>query len=143
MVQCAGRIFLGMENTFMNNSFFMIFMTLLIPLIMLVFGWLFQHGFPKNRDSFLGYRTAMSMKNEDTWRFAHEYCGRIWFITGLVLFAVTSVFMVLTMNSDESLKSLISGFLVIIYVIPLLVSVSLTEKALKNTFDTRGKRKKN
>jgi uncharacterized membrane protein len=116
---------------------------MLIPLIMIVFGWLFQHGFPKSRSSFLGYRTTMSMKNDDTWRFAHEYCGRIWLITGLILFAVTSVFMVLTMNSDESLKSLISGLLIILYVIPLLVSVILTEKALEKTFDTRGKRKKN
>ena len=125
----------------MNNSFFMILMTMLIPLIMIVFGWLFQHGFPKDRNHFLGYRTSMSMKNDDTWRFAHEYCGRIWLITGLVLFAVTSFVMVLTMNSTESFKSLISGFLIILYVIPLLVSVIFTEKELKKTFDTRGKRK--
>ena len=60
----------------MNGSFFNLIMTMLIPLIMVVCGWLFMHGIPKDRNSLFGYRTAMSVKNDDTWRFAHEYCGR-------------------------------------------------------------------
>ena len=24
-----------------------------------------------------GYRTSMSMKNKDTWEFAHKYCGKV------------------------------------------------------------------
>jgi hypothetical protein len=84
----------------------------------------------------------MSIKNDDTWRFAHEYCGRLWLIIGLVLFAVTTVFLVLSMNMDPETVGFISGILMMIYVVPLLASVAATEKALKKTFDSRGRRKK-
>ena len=126
----------------MNGSFFNLIMTMLIPLIMVVCGWLFMHGIPKDRNSLFGYRTAMSVKNDDTWRFAHEYCGRLWLIIGLVLFAVTMVFMVLSMNMDPERVAFISGILMMIYVVPLLATVAATESAMKKTFDTRGKRKK-
>ena len=126
----------------MNGSFFNLIMTMLIPLIMVVCGWLFMHGIPKDRNSLFGYRTAMSVKNDDTWRFAHEYCGRLWLIIGLVLFAVTTVFMILSMNMDPERVAFISGILMMIYVVPLLATVAATESAMKKTFDTRGKRKK-
>ena len=126
----------------MNGSLFNLIMTMLIPLIMVVCGWLFMHGIPKDRNSLFGYRTAMSVKNDDTWRFAHEYCGRLWLIIGLVLFAVTTVFMVLSMNMDPERVTFISGILMMIYVVPLLATVAATESAMKKTFDTRGKRKK-
>ena len=126
----------------MNGSFFNLIMTMLIPLIMVVCGWLFMHGIPKDRNSLFGYRTAMSVKNDDTWRFAHEYCGRLWLIIGLVLLAVTTVFMVLSMNMDPERVAFISGILMMIYVVPLLATVAATESAMKKTFDTRGKRKK-
>ena len=126
----------------MNGSFFNLIMTMLIPLIMVVCGWLFMHGIPKDRNSLFGYRTGMSVKNDDTWRFAHEYCGRLWLIIGLVLFAVTTVFMVLSMNMDPERVAFISGILMMIYVVPLLATVAATESAMKKTFDTRGKRKK-
>ena len=126
----------------MNGSIFNTVMTMLIPLIMVIFGWLFLHGFPKDRNSLLGYRTAMSMKSDDTWRFAHEYCGRLWLIIGLVLFAVTTVFMTLSMNMDPETVSFINGILMIVYVVPLLASVAATENALKKNYDARGRRKK-
>ena len=126
----------------MNGSLFNLIMTMLIPLIMVVCGWLFMHGIPKDRNSLFGYRTAMSVKNDDTWRFAHEYCGRLWLIIGLVLLAVTTVFMVLSMNMDPERVAFISGILMMIYVVPLLATVAATESAMKKTFDTRGKRKK-
>ena len=126
----------------MNGSLFNLIMTMLIPLIMVVCGWLFMHGIPKDRNSLFGYRTAMSTKNDDTWRFAHEYCGRLWLIIGLILLAVTTVFMVLSMSMDPERVAFISGILMMIYVVPLLATVAATESAMKKTFDTRGKRKK-
>lgn len=126
----------------MNGNLFNTVMTLLIPLIMMVLGWLFLHGFPKDRNSLIGYRTTLSMKNDDTWRFAHQYCGRLWLIMGLILFAVTTVFLVLSMNMAEETRAFVSGILMMIYVVPLLASVAATENALKKTFDTRGKRRK-
>ena len=51
---------------------------LLIPLIMLLGGYLMYKKPPKEINNVVGYRTKMSKKNKDTWEFAHNYCGRLW-----------------------------------------------------------------
>ena len=51
---------------------FMLIMGLLIPLTMVGFGKLFLTRAPKNINMVFGYRTVMSMKNRDTWEFAHK-----------------------------------------------------------------------
>ena len=51
-------------------------MDLLIPLTMAGFGKLFTTKIPPINAAF-GYRSMMSMKNRDTWEFAHKYCGRL------------------------------------------------------------------
>ena len=48
---------------------------LLTPVIMLLAGWMMWKHCPREINGLLGYRTARSMKNQDTWRFAHAYCG--------------------------------------------------------------------
>ena len=52
--------------------------SLVIPIIMIGFGFLFGKRPPKEINYLCGYRTRMSMKNIDTWVFAHRYCGRLW-----------------------------------------------------------------
>ena len=60
----------------MGFGIFMLLMDLLIPLTMVVFGKMFMTKSPKNINAVFGYRTTMSMKNKDTWEFAHKYCGK-------------------------------------------------------------------
>ena len=56
---------------------FMLLMDLLLPLMMAGFGKLFMTKSPQNINVAFGYRTTMSMKNKDTWEFAHKYCGKL------------------------------------------------------------------
>ena len=63
---------------------FMFLMSLLIPLSMILIGRLFSRSAPKQINSVFGYRTAMSMKNKDTWEFA-QYCGKTWSAVGRTL----------------------------------------------------------
>ena len=66
---------------------FMLCIDLLTPLLMVGFGkYFFKHA-PKDINGIFGYRTAMSMKNKDTWVFAHTYCGKLWYVGGLYLIA--------------------------------------------------------
>ena len=51
--------------------------SLLIPLVMLFFGRRFLTKPPKSINSLYGYRTARSMKNQQTWDFAHRVCGKL------------------------------------------------------------------
>ena len=56
---------------------------LLIPVVVIVTGRIMWKHYPKNINGLVGYRTTRSMKNMDTWRFANEYCGRLWYKMGL------------------------------------------------------------
>jgi hypothetical protein len=51
----------------MGIWFMMLGFNLLIPAIMLGSGKLFSKNSPKDINWIIGYRTTMSMKNEDTW----------------------------------------------------------------------------
>ena len=51
---------------------FMLVMDLLIPVTMVFIGKRFQKKPPKEINGIYGYRTAMSMKNKETWEYAHR-----------------------------------------------------------------------
>ena len=54
----------------MGYWIFMLIMNLLTPAVMIVFGIIFKKRAPKEINWIYGYRTQMSMKNEDTWQVA-------------------------------------------------------------------------
>ena len=54
---------------------FMLIMDLLTPAIMIGFGRGFMKHPPKTINMVYGYRTSMSMKNKETWDFAHTGKG--------------------------------------------------------------------
>ena len=56
---------------------FMLVMDLLIPVTMVFIGKRFQKKPPKEINGIYGYRTAMSMKNKETWKYAHRCCGKL------------------------------------------------------------------
>ena len=70
---------LGEEMVLIGFWIFMLIMDLLVPFTMIGWGKLFLDKAPKNINYTFGYRTTMSMKNQDTWQFAHKYCGKLWF----------------------------------------------------------------
>ena len=49
--------------------------SMLMPVLMIIFGQLFQKRPPGQINSVYGYRTKMSMLNMDTWDYAHRYFG--------------------------------------------------------------------
>lgn len=108
---------------------------LLVPAVMLYFGWRFLKKPPKHINSFYGYRTSRSMKNQQTWDFAHQVCGRLWFRWGLVLLPLSLLAMLLVMGKDvEELGLWLIG-VTVIQVVVLLGSIVPVERALKKNFD--------
>ena len=80
---------------------FMLIMDLLLPFTMIGFGRYFMKKAPKEINSVFGYRTSMSMKNKDTWEFAHKYCGKVWYVCGMVMLPITVIFMLLVIGKNE------------------------------------------
>lgn len=114
---------------------------ILVPVIMIISGYLmFKHP-PKDINGIVGYRTTMSMKNEDTWRFAHEVCGRLWFKLGIVLLIIAALVQLKLLHIDKDTFGIISLIIELVEVAILLISIIPVEKALKATFDENGKRK--
>lgn len=120
---------------------FMLAVDLLIPLTMLGFGGYFLKKAPKKINVVFGYRTRMSMKNQDTWDFAHKYCGRLWLIWGLILLPLAVVPMLFVLGKPMGLVAAAGGIICGLQLLVLLLSILPTEKALKQTFDEQGRRR--
>ena len=117
---------------------YMFIMDLLIPIIMILFGRVFLKKAPKEINYVFGYRTSRSMKNRDTWEFAHRYCGKIWFICGLVLIPIASGIMLCFIGADTKTVGYMGAAMLVFPLLLIILSVILTERALKNTFDKSG-----
>ena len=111
---------------------FMLIMDLLLPFTMIGFGRYFTKKAPKEINSVFGYRTSMSMKNKDTWEFAHKYCGKVWYVCGMVM---------LPIGKNEDCVGSIGGIICGVQLIPLIGSILPTEIALKKNFDKNGTRR--
>ena len=83
----------------------------------------------------------MSMKNKDTWEFAHKYCGKVWYVCGMVILPITVIFMLLVIGKNEDCVGSIGGIICGVQLIPLIGSILPTEIALKKNFDKNGTRR--
>ena len=125
----------------MGIWFMMLGFNLLIPAIMLGAGKLFLKKAPKDINWIFGYRTTMSMKNDDTWAFAHKVAGAFWWKCGWVTLVVTIIVMLLLIGQYVELVSSAGCSFMFLQLIPILAVIPHTEKALHSTFDKDGNRK--
>lgn len=127
-----------------NNMGLWIFTTatvLLIPAIMMIFGLAFRNKAPKEINYIFGYRTARSMKTQETWEFAHLLLGKIWFRCGLTLLVISLVLMLLVLGKDQDIIGNFGMIITYVELGVLIVTIIPVEKALKKNFDKDGKRK--
>lgn len=120
---------------------YMLVMDLLIPAVMIGFGRSFMTKAPQNINATFGYRTTMSMKNKDTWEFAHKYCGKLWFRCGLVLLPLSVIPLLFVLNKDITTVGNVGLIVAGVQLVPLVGSIFPTEAALKRTFDQNGLRR--
>lgn len=120
---------------------FMLICDLLVPIIMIVGGRIMWKHCPKHINGIYGYRTTRSMKNMDTWKFANEHCGRLWYKMGLFMLAFSVLISVLLLRTNDNTYSMISLIFVLLQCIILIVSIIPTELALKKMFYGDGTRK--
>ena len=124
----------------MGIWFLMLGCNLLIPVIMLIAGRLFMKSAPKEINWILGYRTAMSMKNQETWQFAHTVAGKFWFRWGWGAFGIATVPMLLVLGKSEDLVATVGLAVMFALLVLLIAVIPHTEKHLRNTFDNDGNR---
>jgi hypothetical protein len=119
---------------------FMMFMDLLIPFTMLGFGKYFIKNAPKEINMVFGYRTTRSMRNKDTWKFAHSYCGKLWLKIGVIMLILSVIAMLFVIGKDVNDIGTFGGILCAIQIGFLIGSIFSVERAIKNNFDEQGNR---
>ena len=87
----------------MNFWIFMLVMNLLTPLVMIIYGRVFEKKPPKiARSKFaFGYRTVMSMRNEETWEYAHRFFGKLWFRFGIAVGLISIIVLFFFIGKDK------------------------------------------
>ena len=81
------------------------------------------------------------MKNMDTWKFAHDYCGRLWQRIGAFLLPLSVLIHIPFYRSDVKTIGCVGSVFVMIQVLILAASLIPTERALKRTFRDDGTRR--
>ena len=119
----------------------MFIFNLLVPLLMVVFGRIMYKHAPKSINGVYGYRTSMSMKNEDTWKFAHDYCGRLWYKIGLIMLIPSVLVQLPFVRRSTDTIGIMTVVLETVQICVMIASIFPTERALRKTFDKYGNRK--
>ena len=122
--------------------FFMFVCDLLVPVLLIVCGRMMWKHCPGKINGIVGYRTARSMKNIDTWKFANMYCGQLWWRIGWILLAVSAAAQVPFFRDSENVIGNVGGVLCTIQCAAMIVPVILTERALRRNFTDDGARRK-
>ena len=120
---------------------FILLCDLLVPIIMFVGGIIMSNHCPNHINGLFGYRTVRSMKNMDTWKFAHEYCGKLWWKIGWISVIPSILVQLPFVHSSEDVVGIVGTIICIVQCILLIVSIFPTENALKRTFFEDGTRK--
>jgi uncharacterized membrane protein len=105
---------------------------------MLFFGLKFRKKAPNRINWYYGYRTTMSMKNQETWEFAHLYFGRLWRRWSVLILIPSLIVCLATLRISEDVREMVILVSVTVQTILLVISIYPVEKALKSNFDQDG-----
>lgn len=113
----------------------MIYVIFIIPFMILLIGYL-MYKYPHKKINFLvGYRTFSSMKNKEMWDFAHEYCGKVWMILGLMMIIFSSIlYFLVWLKVIAFTENIVSG-IVLGEVGMLLLSIFIVENKLRKNIN--------
>lgn len=109
-----------------------------IPTIMIIAGRMMWKHCPKKINGIVGYRTKMSMINMDTWRFAHDHAGKLWWKVGIGLLGPTMLIHIPFYGASDDTIGILSIIIIVIQLVFLVGSIFPTEKSLKNNFNEDG-----
>lgn len=129
------------EESAMWFWWFMFGCNLLVPLIQIIVGKVMWKHCPDNINWIYGYRTSRSMKNMETWRFAHDHCGRTWWKTGWIMLILSIIVQIPFYGGSEDAVGILGMIICTIQLIVLIASCLMTERALKKSFYDDGTRR--
>ncbi len=118
----------------MGFWFYMLGCCLLIPAVMIFSGRMMWKHHPKQVNALMGYRTTRSTKNEETWKFANQYCRHLYEKIGWTTLFLPVPVMLIFLRSSKDVIGTAGTVICIIQCIGLLLPIIPTENALKKHF---------
>lgn len=125
----------------MSFWWFMFACNLLYSFTMIIAGRFMWKHCPKKINSLVGYRSRRSKINMDTWKFAHENCGKRWWKIGWVMLIPTIFVQIPFYGKSDDAIGWTGLVICIVECTIMIVSILPTEKALKQSFTDGGIRK--
>ena len=80
------------------------------------------------------------MKNQQTWDYAHQVCGKLWFRAGIVMLPLSLLAMLPGLGKDTQALGIWLMGVVLVQVVVMIATIFPVEKALKRKFDKFGRR---
>lgn len=118
----------------------MLICNLVVPIITIIAGWSMWKHSPKEINNIIGYRTKRSTKNIDTWKFAQQFCGKLWCIMGWIILGLSIIVMIPFYHSSKDTIGIVVVMSVAVESILLVMTIVPTEIALKKKFFDDGTR---
>ena len=118
--------------------YFLFICLFLIPISLILFGYLMWKKTPQEINYAYGYRTKKSMKNIDTWNYANKLCGKIMFVMGLIITIPTTIVGVLYFGCEGKTLTITFFTTVGIQLILWLSMIPFVEYSLNKKFDKDG-----
>ncbi len=125
----------------MKFWWFMFACNMLYSVLMILGGWFMWKHTPKSINPFIGYRTRRSQINMDTWKFAHENCGKRWWYVGWLMLLPTVLVQIPFRGESDNVISFVGLGICLAECMVIIISSIPTETALKKTFTDEGVRK--
>lgn len=119
---------------------FMLGCDILVPVVMITSGYTMRKYPPKKINGAFGYRTARSMKNQDTWNFAHRFFGERWQKIGMIMLPITAAAHIPFYSKSDSAISIAGAVILTIQIAVMLIPIGVTEHALAKNFNKDGTR---
>lgn len=114
-----------------------------VPLLILIFGVLMIVRPPRDVKTIVAYRSTMSLKNRDTWYFAHAVCGKLWCVLGVLLLLLSALAQFLILRTgNETLLTISTIALAVIQTLALIGTLPIVERRLKKAFHSNGRRRR-
>lgn len=110
----------------------MIYTVFLIPVLIMIVGFIMYKNPPKKINWFVGYRTKNSMNNENAWIEANKYCGKLWMIVGLILFIISIIILILDIYKIINFSEIILTVITLVQVVIMILPIFVVEKRIKD-----------
>ena len=118
----------------MNFSFYTFITWLLIPALQILTGWGLKQVCSIRPNFWIGYRTARSMKNKDTWKFANLYAGALYMRIGMITIWIPVVLLLVLMHQSAYVIHVVGTVLMLLQAALLIIPAFSVEKQLKISF---------